>query len=188
MLILASQSPRRKDLLEQKGLKFSIVPSDFDESIISEETPQSYVKRLAYHKAKSVLEKYPNDLIIGADTIVVHNQEIIGKPKDEQDAFLMLKRLVGQKHHVYTAVSLVNREKDVTWLSYAEVTFKHVSDDDLWNYVKTKEPMDKAGAYGIQGIGSFLVLSYYGNYHTIMGLPIDEVMEQLSLFEQKSIY
>ena len=188
MLILASKSPRRKDLLEQKGLKFSIVPSEFDETSITIESPQTYVKKLAYLKARSVLEKHPNDLILGADTIVVYNQEILGKPKDEQDAFLMLKKLVGQKHHVYTAVSLVNREKDVRWLSYAEVTFKHVSDEDLLNYVKTKEPMDKAGAYGIQGIGSFLVLSYYGNYHTIMGLPIDEVMERLPLFEQKSIY
>jgi septum formation protein len=188
MLILASKSPRRRDLLEQKGLKFLTVPSEFDESSISEDTPQTYVKKLAYLKAKSVLDRYPNDLIIGADTIVVYNQEILGKPKDELDAFTMLKKLVGQKHHVYTAVSLVNREKDVTWLSYAEVTFKSVTDEDLWAYVKTKEPMDKAGAYGIQGIGSFLVLSYYGNYHAIMGLPIDEVIERLSSFEQKSIY
>ncbi|MFU8793030.1 MAG: Maf family protein [Acholeplasmataceae bacterium] len=182
MLILASQSPRRKALLESKNIEFKTVPSAFDEASVLANSPIEYVKTLARLKAKSILEHYPNDVILGADTIVLLDQTILGKPKDEHDAFLMLKMLRGKRHLVYTAVSIMNKDKEETWLSYAEVQFKDVSDQDILSYVKTKEPLDKAGSYGIQGLGSFLVASYYGNYHAIMGLPIDEVVEKLKQF------
>lgn len=182
MLILASQSPRRKALLESKNIIFETIPSMLDESSIPIESPIEYVKTLARLKAKSILEHYPNDVILGADTIVLLDQSILGKPKDEHDAILMLKMLRGKRHHVYTAVSIMSKEKEETWLSYAEVQFKDVTDQEILAYVKTKDPLDKAGSYGIQGLGSFLVASYYGNYHAIMGLPLDEVVEKLKLF------
>ena len=182
MLILASQSPRRKALLESRNIEFKMVPSMIDESSISEESPQTYVKTLARLKAKEVLKKYPNETILAADTIVILEDRILGKPKDEAHAYRMLKMLSGKRHYVYTAVSIMRKDKEETWLSFAEVNFKNVSDDDLLEYVKTKEPLDKAGSYGIQGLGAFLVSSYYGNYHAIMGLPIDEVVEKLKVF------
>lgn len=183
MLILASQSPRRKALLESKNISFEMIPSAFDEGSIPIDTPISYVKTLARLKAQSVLKHYPNDVILGADTIVLLDQTVLGKPKDEHDAFLMLQKLRGKRHFVYTAVSIMSKDKEETWLSYAEVQFHNVSDQEIKSYVETKDPLDKAGSYGIQGLGSFLVASYYGNYHAIMGLPIDEVVEKLKLFK-----
>lgn len=187
MLILASQSPRRKELLEQQGLTFKIMPSAIDESLIDGMSPTDYVLHLAKTKANHIFNQQPDDLVLGADTIVLLGNEILGKPEDASHAFEMLKKLVGQRHYVYTAVSLIDRTKEVSWLSYAEVVFKHVSDEQLWSYIETKEPMDKAGGYAIQGLGSFLVQSYYGNYHAIVGLPIDEVMERLKAFNPRHL-
>jgi septum formation protein len=187
MLILASQSPRRKELLEQENIKFKMVPSHLDETIPSGMTPIGYVRALAKEKALSVFKDYPNDLILGADTIVLLDDEILGKPENDEDAFRILKKLIGQRHFVYTAVTLLDKHHEESWLSYAEVRFKDVKDEDLWAYIKTKEPVDKAGAYAIQGFGSFLVQSYYGDYYCIVGLPIKDVKEKLKLFDKKHL-
>ena len=185
MLILASQSPRRKALLEANGFAFKVVPSNVIEEENQSMSPTQYVRHLAKLKAEDVFQRYPHDLILAADTIVVYGQEILGKPKDDDDAFRMLKKLSGQRHYVYTAVCIKDEKQEASWLSYAEVVFKSVEDQDLWTYVQTKEPMDKAGAYAIQGLGSFLVQSYYGNYHSIVGLPILEVVERLKTFNRR---
>lgn len=182
MIILASSSPRRAKLLKDAGLDFIVVPSHVDEIVDEKFKPSELVVELAKLKALSVSKNYPDDIVLGADTIVVYEDHILGKPKDEQDAYRMLKLLSDDRHVVYTAVALVKGSKVKTFVSETEVWMKNLSDLEIWNYIKTGEPMDKAGAYGIQGEGGSLVDHYKGDFFTIVGLPLKDVLENLKNF------
>ncbi len=181
LLILASASPRRKYLLEQAGLSFDIIPSSVDEDSIPVTAPENYVQVLAEAKALDIAEKYPECWVIGADTIVMINGTILGKPGSRDDARAMLEQLSGQSHFVYTGYSIHCREKKII-ISEAvktEVVFKELSHEEIEWYVHTKEPFDKAGAYAIQGLGTFLVRRIAGSYTNVVGLPVCEVIEHL---------
>ena len=181
-LILASGSPRRKDLLESIGVRFVVIPSDVDETFLPSETPIEGVKRLSLEKALEISAKYPGYWIIGADTVVVIDGKVLGKPVDEDDAKIMLRSLNGTTHVVYTGFSLVNSlwvEKAVTGCSRSEVFIRSMSDEEIDEYVASGEPMDKAGAYAIQGLGSALVQSINGSYTNVVGLPLCEVAREL---------
>lgn len=184
MLILASISPRRKELLESVGFKFNLKKPIFDEDTIdaSKMKVDEYVLHLAESKSKSVFSNFTNDIVIAADTIVVLGHDIIGKPKDEADAMNILRRLSGKTHQVYTGVYITSNDQEVGFVEVANVTFKAMSDEDILAYIATREPMDKAGAYGIQGFGSQYVESYDGDFHTIMGLPLKKVISVLKGF------
>lgn len=184
MLILASTSPRRKELLESVGFRFHLTKPIFDEATldVSKLKVEDYVLQLALAKATSVFNEYPEDVVLAADTIVVLGHEVIGKPKDENDAVAILKKLAGKTHQVYTAVYIISKENQTGFVEVSNVTFKPMSDEDILAYVATKEPMDKAGAYGIQGYGSQYVEGYDGDFHTIMGLPLKRVIASLKDF------
>ena len=180
-LILASKSPRRRYLLEQAGLKFSVMPSNIDETKIPLSSPETYVRILSEAKADSVSQKYPDKWIIGADTIVLSNGKILGKPQSEDDARIMLEQLSGQTHQVLTGYAIVCRAKNRKFSATVktDVLFKHLTDKEIQWYIQTKEPFGKAGSYAIQGIGSFLVKSICGSYTNVVGLPVCEVIEFL---------
>ena len=180
MLILGSQSPRRKELLESAGLIFNTVKPLFDEdSLPYEGDPSEYVKELAKAKAHSLVSTYPKDVILTADTIVVVDHEILGKPKDEEDAFRMLSLLNDKMHTVYTAVCIKYMDKEEVFLEEADVEFNKMSELDIRSYIQTGESLDKAGAYAIQGIGSKFIKHYEGDFHTIMGLPLKVLLTRL---------
>jgi len=185
MLILASSSPRRAKLLKDAGLDFIVEPSNQDEKIDLKMKPQDIVLELAKMKAIHVAAKFPNDVVLGADTIVVFEEEILGKPKDEEDAYRMLKKLSGDRHVVYTGVAVVKGDTVKSFVSATEVSMKKLSDLEIWNYIKTGEPMDKAGAYAIQGDGGSLVDHYKGDFFTIVGLPLKDVLDVLKSFENE---
>jgi len=182
MLILASGSPRREKLLKDAGLEFMIEPSHLEEVVDTKLKPQDMAIELAKMKAIHVAASHPNDVVIGADTIVVFEDEVLGKPKDKDDAYRMLKLLSGDRHVVYTAVALVRGEKIKTLISATEVSMKSISDLEIWDYIKTGEPMDKAGAYAIQGDGGKIVDHYKGDFFTIVGLPLKDLLEALKDF------
>lgn len=184
-IILASGSPRRKELLEKLGLQFEIVKSKFDESTIFNKNPKRLVMKLAEAKADEVSRRddmTSDSLIISADTIVVFKNEILGKPKDDLDAMRMLKLLNNQKHQVYTAMCIIDMKKmsKKVLISKSDVFFDKVSDEKIMEYVKSGEPSDKAGAYAIQGDGSVLVKKINGDYFSIMGLSINQLYKELS--------
>ena len=178
--ILASASPRRKELLEQAGYKFEIIPSDFEESVPEGLAPKDIVEGLAYQKALDVYSMRPDRIVLGADTIVCFDGEILGKPKDKEDAKRMLKMLSGQTHEVRTGFALLGKGVEFVTSEAAMVTFFKLSDEQIENYVNTGEPMDKAGAYGIQGKGAVLVRSVLGDYFNVVGLPIATVSRALA--------
>lgn len=180
-LILASQSPRRLYLLEQAGLTFSVIPSGFDEDSIQPVKPAEMVITLAEAKANEVAVQHPEAWVIGADTIVTIGNSILGKPGNPDDAKQMLKQLSGQTHLVLTGFAIVCKKKQVS-ISDAvetEVTFKELTDEEIEWYIQTGEPFDKAGAYAIQGLGTFLVQRINGSYTNVVGLPVCEVIEIL---------
>lgn len=182
MLILASGSPRRIKLLRDAGFEFKVIPSNIDEVIERGWTPEETVKRLAMQKAMQVAIDYPDDVIVGADTIVVLGSDVLGKPIDEEDALRMLKALSGRTHTVFTGVALIKNGVSDTFFTKAEVTMRALSELEIRNYVKTKEPMDKAGAYAIQGEGAGLVERYEGDFFTIVGLPLTMLIKHLNTF------
>jgi septum formation protein len=180
-LILASQSPRRKYLLEQAGLRFTVIPSTFDESRIAPDEPAGFVRCLAEGKANEVALCYPEAWVIGADTIVASDNRLLGKPASPEEAWRMLDRLSGKTHQVYTGFCI---RRHVTNTSFSnavctDVTFKALSDKEIKWYISTGEPFDKAGAYAIQGMGTFLVRRINGSYSNVVGLPVCEVVEIL---------
>ena len=182
MLILASQSPRRRQLLAMAGLEFKCIPAYIDETV-PEGTPASEIPRLlALQKAQAILESHPNDVVLGSDTVVEIDGEVLGKPQDEEEAFRMLRRLSGAVHTVHTGVAILSSDKAESFTSSTKVRFYDHTDEDLWAYVRTGDPMDKAGAYGIQGAGAFLVQSIEGDFYTVMGLPVAEVLRRLKKF------
>lgn len=172
-IVLASRSPRRSKILSELGYEFTVAPAGIDESPKPRETPVDHVLRLASIKAEKGAENFPDDLVIGADTDVVLDGEIMGKPESENNAFDMLTRLSGRTHTVYTGLSLVILNSAIRLSDYdhTEVEFNDLSADQIHKYIKSGEPLDKAGSYGIQGMGSFLVKRYSGDLDTVIGFP-----------------
>jgi septum formation protein len=188
-LVLASASPRRKDLLSGLNLRFIIVPSEVDETVVNGETPGQNVRRLALEKASDVSSRMPGRWILGADTIVVIDEKILGKPSDEEEANLMLAMLAGRTHEVYTGYALVNSDFPETKIVrnvVSQVFIRDLTPSEISEYVTTGEPMDKAGAYAIQGIGSGIVQRISGSYTNVVGLPLCEVardLQELGIFD-----
>ena len=180
-IILASKSPRRRYLLEQAGLDFVVKPSQFDETTVPVSEPTAYVSQLAESKANEISLEYPNNWIIGADTIVSIDQTILGKPTSDDEAYAMLRHLNGRTHQVYTGYSICCRSKNrhFTNVVATDVEFKRLTPDEITWYINTREPFDKAGAYAIQGLGTFLVRRINGSYTNVVGLPVCEVIEFL---------
>ena len=179
LLILASKSPRRRYLLEQAGLSFSVIPSSIDENSIPISSPETYVRALAEAKAHDISKRYPENWIIGADTIILIQGTIFGKPDSRKEARLMLKSLSGQIHQVLTGYSICckSKKRNFSETIKTDVLFKNLTNKEIEWYIHTKEPFDKAGAYAIQGLGTFLVKSINGSYANVVGLPVCEVVE-----------
>ena len=182
-IVLASASPRRKELLEQIGVDFDIIPSTSEE-LITNSIPIDIVQKLAEQKAQEVYDKLDNpSIVIGADTIVVLNDIIMGKPKNEKDAYNMLKSLQNNVHTVYTGVCvLINEKNDTKKILFSEATevsMYPMSDEQIYSYINTKEPMDKAGAYAIQGKCAIYIKSISGEYNNVVGLPIARLYNEL---------
>ncbi|MDX6040908.1 Maf family protein [Scandinavium lactucae] len=183
MLYLASGSPRRQELLIQLGVSFERIVPGIEEQREPQESAQHYVARLAREKAQAGVALAAHDLpVLGADTIVVLNGEVLEKPRDAEHAAAMLRQLSGHTHQVMTAVALADSQQTVDCMVTTEVTFRVLSDEDIQGYVATGEPMDKAGAYGIQGLGGCFVRKINGSYHAVVGLPLVETYELLSNF------
>jgi septum formation protein len=174
-LVLASASPRRKQLLEMLGIPIEVRPSHIPEVRGADESPRAYAERLAREKASSV----PGELVLGADTTVVLGDETLEKPRDAEDAVRMLRRLQGVTHDVITAIALKTTTRVLQATDVTAVTFRPATDEFLLAYVATGEPMDKAGAYGIQGYGAALVDRIDGDYFGVMGLPVRLVLDLL---------
>lgn len=181
-LIVASASPRRRELLAQAGFEFLVEPSDADETLADFVTPAMAVELLASRKAQSVAEKHPTDVVLGCDTIVALDGEKLGKPQTAADAKAMLRRLSGKTHTVYTGVCITDGTHTERFVSATDVTFYPLGAQTIDAYVATGEPMDKAGAYGIQGLGSVLVQSFSGDYYTVVGLPLAQCARVLATF------
>jgi septum formation protein len=178
-LILASSSPRRKELLENLQLTFTITSSEVDESFKLGLPPDEVVMQLAERKAQAVFKDNPDSFVIGADTIVVANNEVLGKPADEAEAIQTLKVLSGKQHEVYTGVSIMSPTSSIRFYEKTEVLFWELTDSEIELYVKSGEPLDKAGAYGIQQLGSMLVKKINGDYFAVVGLPVARTIREL---------
>ena len=176
-IVLASVSPRRKQLLELLGLTFDVAPADIDETWRNGEAPAAHTERLAREKAATVAR--PDALVVGADTIVVIGGEILGKPRDAAEAKTMLRRLSGRDHEVFTAVAAAWRGKMVSGTNRTAVHVRPLAEETIAAYVATGEPLDKAGAYGIQGYGAVLVERIEGDYFTVMGLGLGLLVDLL---------
>lgn len=171
-VILASASPRRRELLTLVGIAHEVRPADVDESLHENEAPAVYAERLARSKAAAVNGVDEATLVIGADTIVVIDDEVLGKPVDGADAARMLRRLAGRTHTVYTAVAVRRGGNIVSAVEHVAVTFRELTIQQIASYIETREPMDKAGAYGIQGYGATIVERIDGDYFAVMGLAL----------------
>ena len=185
-LILASGSPRRKELLGNMGFSdFEVLKPDFDESAVTAPDPGALVEALSAGKAEAAAREGndPEALLLAADTVVVLDGAVLGKPKDEADAFEMLSALSGRTHLVYTGVTLCRGGEVLTEHEISEVTFRTLTGEEIRNYIATKEPMDKAGAYGIQGFGALLVEGIRGDYFNVMGLPVCRLGTMLKHFD-----
>jgi septum formation protein len=176
-LILASSSPRRRQLLELIGLAFAVVPAEVDETPFAGEDPSTYASRAARDKALEVAAKHPGRLVLGADTVVEVDREILGKPASADDAASMLRRLSGRSHLVHTALALVVDGRSHEVADSTRVEFVQLTDELIRWYVATGEPADKAGAYAIQGLGGLLVSRVDGSPHTVVGLPLHRMPE-----------
>lgn len=180
-IILASASPRRREILESFGFDFETCSSHADESGVEKYAPQDAVTELALKKALWVKERRADDgnIILAADTLVALNGELLGKPVDEADAFRMLKALSGTNHQVYTGYAILQGEKQICGYECTEVYFRPLEDEEIYAYIATKEPMDKAGAYGIQEKAGIFVRRIEGDYLNVLGLPICKIYEEL---------
>lgn len=175
-IILASKSPRRKEILETMGVSFEIDVADVDESVDACLSPVEAVCEISKRKAEKVAERHGDDeIVISADTVVVIDGKIIGKPKDKEDAFCILKNLSGRAHEVYTGFTVCANGKTKTDFEVTTVQFKELLDDDIRRYVATGESMDKAGAYGIQQKGNLFVEYIHGDYYNVVGFPISKI-------------
>ncbi len=183
MLILASKSPRRCELLKLTEREFTATAPSCDEAEYCGEAFSDYVMSLARQKAQSLIKTYPDSVIIGADTVVTVDSELLGMPADAEDAKKMLRRLSGREHKVYTGVSLVCGDKFMCDFAVTSVRFRTLSDGEISEYVRSGEPMDKAGAYGIQGRGGRFAERVSGDYFNVVGLPVKLLLKMLSEFQ-----
>lgn len=179
-IILASASPRRKEILELADLKFDVMPSDAQE-ITTKTAPNEVVMELASIKAKDIYKKSEKQsMIVGADTVVAYQGQILGKPTDKADAKRMLTMLSGQTHEVYTGVCVIEDGKTKTFYEETKVTFYEISDEQIDHYIKTGEPMDKAGSYGIQGKAAVFIKGIEGDYYNVVGFPIARFLQEIT--------
>ncbi len=183
VLYLASQSPRRRELLAQIGVSFKVLDVEVPEVPEPGEPAQAYVRRLAEAKARAGAERVRTIPVLGADTIVVHTGSILEKPRDKADALRMLTMLSGSRHQVYSAVSICCGERQATRLSVTDVDFRQLTDEELERYWASGEPRDKAGSYAIQGLGAVFVERLNGSYSGVVGLPLAETRELLAEFK-----
>ncbi|MBW8350202.1 Maf family protein [Bacillus sp. IITD106] len=181
-LVLASASPRRKEILQKLNIPFTTFSPNADETQPSGLAPSEIVTTLALRKANVASEHFPQAVIIGSDTIVVCDDLILGKPKNMNEAKLMLRKLSGNIHSVYTGVVIKHDAKIETFFEKTDVEFWELTETDIQHYIKSGEPFDKAGAYGIQGQGAFLVKSITGDYYSVVGLPISRLYRSLTKF------
>ena len=170
-LILASQSPRRRELLGLFHIPFTVCAADIDESMDPEKSPREEVARVSRAKAFAV-RRLPGDVVVAADTIVVCDGRVLGKPRDEADAVRMLTMLSGREHQVMTGLTVLKDQQAVTCTEVTEIQFRALSPEEIEAYVRTGEPMDKAGAYGIQGGAALFAQGLVGDYYNVMGLPV----------------
>ena len=178
-VILASGSPRRRELLSQAGIEYTVEPADIEETT-TETLPAKVVEDLSRQKALAVSKNHPGQVVLAADTVVAFDDKILGKPVDEDDAFEMLTELSGRTHQVYTGVTIVYTDGSVkTFSECTEVTMYPNSPEAIRSYIASGEPMDKAGAYGIQGLGAVLVERINGDYNNVVGLPLARVYREL---------
>jgi septum formation protein len=185
-LILASASPRRSELLRNAGIAFTVEPADIHEQPLPNEQPSQYAQRLARDKARAVFARHSDNVVLGADTIVVANEHLLEKPRDAQDAARMLRLLSGRAHQVITGVSLIALGFEQTEAEVTEVRFSTLSEDEIEYYVETGEPMDKAGAYAIQGMASRWVERIDGCYFNVVGLPVPRLYRMLRALEAET--
>jgi len=178
-LILASSSPRRKELLENLQIPFEVSSSDVDESYNPELSPEEIVMELATRKAKFVSTAHPSSFVIGSDTVVFAEGQVLGKPSSHAEAFDMIKMLSGSTHSVYTGVSIVTPDQDIQFYEKTDVVFWDLTDEEINAYINTGESFDKAGGYGIQGFGSTLVKAISGDYFAVVGLPVSRTIREL---------
>jgi septum formation protein len=180
-IILASESTRRVDILRMLGIPFSIIPPDIDETRKVSEAPREFALRISYEKASKVGKLFPDKWVIGADTIVIYKNKVLGKPSGEGDAFKMLQLLKGKWHKVITGFCVLNVSKDIIYRDAVEtrVFMKDLVDQEIMKYIGTSEPLDKAGSYAVQGKGGYMVKEIKGSYSNVVGLPICEVAEAL---------
>lgn len=176
-VVLASQSPRRRELLTLIGIPHEVRPADVDETVGPDETPIPHCERLARDKIQALAVNEPDTVVIGSDTIVVVNETILGKPHSQQHAIAMLTQLSGRTHTVYTAVAVAWNGEIVSGVEKVAVTFRELTAGQIEAYVKTGEPMDKAGAYGIQGFGATNIERIEGDYFAVMGLPLGRMIQ-----------
>lgn len=188
-LILATSSPRRKELFDKFNIDYAAVDSNIIERLNPSDTPLQYAMSMAFSKAYSVAKKYKKDIVIGADTIVVYKDEILGKPKDEDDAFRMLKFLSNNEHEVISGICIINLSTNTKIVDYdiTKVKFRDINYDIIRKYIDTKEPLDKSGGYGIQDFGGLLVESICGSYYNVIGLPLVKLDEILIRYFDLSI-
>jgi len=179
-VILASQSPRRRELLNLVGIAHEVQPADIDESYLAGERPRAHAERLARGKTAVIARREPDALVIGSDTIVVVDGDVLGKPVDVPDAVRMLERLAGRSHVVVTAVAVAWRGETRSAVEEVGVTFHPMNRTEIDAYIATGEPMDKAGAYGIQGYGATIVSRVDGDYFAVMGLPLQQLTRVLA--------
>lgn len=184
MLILASASPRREQLLRMVGLDFTCISPKIEEWVPDSVRPEDIPEYLAVKKAEAVLAQNPGNTVIGADTLVELDGQVMGKPGDERSAYYMLRTLSGKTHHVYTGVALKTDSELVSFTTVTKVEFYSLTDEEIWAYIHTGEPMDKAGGYAIQGKGALMVKRIQGDYYTVMGLPISEVVRHLRKIQE----
>ncbi|HKW97309.1 MAG TPA: Maf family protein [Bryobacteraceae bacterium] len=182
MLVLASQSPRRSEILRQAGISFIVKPAGVDESVHPGEKPEAYVMRVARAKATAV-ETGAEDIVLGADTVVIVGNEMLGKPRDAADAARMLARLAGREHQVITGICLRRNTASREDRAITRVWFRKITPAEISSYVASGEPLDKAGAYAIQGLAAKFVERIEGSYTNVVGLPIELVRQHLREFE-----
>jgi septum formation protein len=181
-IILASASPRRQELLRQVGLSFVVEPSHVNEQVSEPMAPEKLVEHLALIKAREVAARHPESIVLGADTIVVVDGQVLGKPADRSEAIAMLERLADREHLVMTGVALVQNGREVVSHEETAVRFGPLTREQIAAYVDTGEPMDKAGAYGIQGRAAALIHSIRGDYYNVVGLPLYRTIQMLAQF------
>ena len=186
-LILASTSPRRKELLQLAQIPFVIQKKGIDESVIITNNPAKKAEQLAIHKAMHVELTNQHDVILAADTIVAYNGDIYGKPKNHEEAYTILSNLSGEKHEVYTGVAIHSKDKQLSFVEKTIVEFWPLSTEEINDYILSNDPFDKAGAYGIQSNGAILVKQIIGDYYNVVGLPISRVVRELKKFNINAV-